>query len=212
MSAVMRVVVVNEQPLFVGGLELLLPRMSNGRAVVVGSTGDATMAASAVRSSVPHLALVDLHLPAPGGVAAVAAIRRVMPDVRIVAMCRDDEPDGALNALHAGADGLLPETADPSALLTPLLAVMDGWTVLPARVLETLIGPRSGARAATTVLTDDERRLLRLISIGRTTAEMAVRLNVSERTVKRLVAALLRRLRVANRAEAATLAGRDGLL
>ncbi|WP_441157028.1 LuxR C-terminal-related transcriptional regulator [Micromonospora sp. H33] len=74
------------------------------------------------------------------------------------------------------------------------------------------VGPGSPASRATTARAADERNLLRAIAAGDSTLEIADRLHVSGRTVKRMTAALLRKLRVSSRAEAAALAGHAGLL
>ncbi|MBQ0901195.1 response regulator transcription factor [Micromonospora sp. U21] len=204
-----RLAVVDDHPLFVRGLELLLPLTTDGRAEVVGSTGDAAAAAALVSRCHPDLALVDLHMPPPGGTRAVAAIRRTTPQVRVVAMSGSADPAPALEALRAGAEGFLPKTSEPEELLPPLLAVLDGWAVLPAELLRAVLRP---SRAAPVDLDGEERRLLRAIAAGRNTVDIAEELHVSERTVKRMTAALLRKLRVTNRAEAAAVAGHAGLL
>ncbi|GIJ26796.1 DNA-binding response regulator [Micromonospora qiuiae] len=208
-SSALRVAVVDDHPLFVRGLELLLPATTDARAYVVGSTGDAAAAASLMSRCLPDLALVDLHMPPPGGIRAVAAIRRTTPRVRVVAMSGDDDPAPALEALRAGAEAFLPKSAEPEALLPPLLAVFGGWAVLPAQLLRGLLHTGPGARVD---LDTEERALLRSIATGRGNLEIADQLHVSERTVKRMTAALLRKLRVSNRAEAAALAGKLGLL
>ena len=207
-----RVAVVDDHPLFVRGIELLLPDVSDGRATVVGSTGDASAAAGLVRRTVPDLVLVDLHMPPPGGIRAIAAIRRTTPRVRIVAMSGDEDPGPAVEALRAGAEGFLPKTSEPADLLHPLVAILDGWAVLPAELLGALLAPARGVRPAPAELDEAERQLLQLIAAGATTTEIAVQLHVSERTVKRLTATLLRKLRVSSRTEAAALAGSAGLL
>ncbi|MGN9810943.1 response regulator transcription factor [Micromonospora sp. BQ11] len=201
--------VVDDHPLFARGLELLLPAATDGRACVVGSTGDAAAAASLMSRCLPDLALVDLHMPAPGGIRAVAAIRRTTPRVRVVAMSGDEDPAPALEALRAGAEAFLPKSAEPEELLPPLLAVLEGWAVLPAPLLRALLRP---GRVAPVDLDTDERALLRSIAAGRSTLDIADQMHVSERTVKRMTAALLRKLRVSSRAEAAALAGHAGLL
>jgi two-component system, NarL family, nitrate/nitrite response regulator NarL len=206
------VVVVDDHPLFSRGLGLLLPGMSAGRVRVVGTTDDASAAAALVRRHHADVALVDLHMPPPGGTRAIAAIRRADPVVRVVALSGLAEADAAIEALRAGACGFLPKTADPEALVRPLLAVLDGWSVLPEALLRQLLAdaaPRGDGLADR--LTADERRLWRLITDGTSTVDIALTLHVSERTAKRLVAALLRRLGVATRVEAAALAGRSGL-
>ncbi|WP_433717626.1 response regulator [Actinoplanes sp. CA-051413] len=207
-----RVIVVDDHPLFVRGLELLLPEVSDGRAEVVAATGDAAAAASLVRRTVPDLVLVDLHMPPPGGVRAIAAIRRSSPRVRIVAMSGDEDPAPALEALRAGAEGFLPKTSEVADVLQPLLSILDGWAVLPAELLGALLGPGRGNRPAPVDLDAPERQLLQLIAAGATTTEIALQLHVSERTVKRLTATLLRKLRVSSRTEAAALAGSAGIL
>ncbi|MGW0216607.1 response regulator [Micromonospora chokoriensis] len=205
----MRIVVVDDHPLFVRGLELLLPITTDGRAEVVASTGDAAAAAALVSRCQPDLALVDLHMPPPGGIRAVAAIRRTTPRIRVVAMSGSTDPAPAIEALRAGAEGFLPKTSEPEALLPPLRAVLDGWAVLPAALLHALLRP---THATPVDLDGEERRLLRAIASGRNTVDIADELHVSERTVKRMTAALLRKLRVSNRAEAAAFAGHTGLL
>jgi DNA-binding NarL/FixJ family response regulator len=212
MQTQIRVTVVDDHPLFVGGLELLLPEVSDGRAIVVASTGDASAAASLVRRTVPELVLVDLHMPAPGGVRAIAAIRRTTPRVRIVAMSGDDDPAPALEALRAGAEGFLPKSAEVKEVLQPLLAILDGWAVLPSELLGALLAPARGVRPAPVDLDGAEKQLLQLIAAGATTTEIALQLHVSERTVKRLTATLLRKLRVSSRTEAAAVAGSAGIL
>ncbi|MGK5441293.1 response regulator [Micromonospora sp. URMC 105] len=209
LDAPIRLVVVDDHPLFVRGLELLLPATTDGRARVVDSTGDASAAASLVGRTQPDLALVDLHMPPPGGIRAIAAIRRTTPRVRVVAMSGGEDPAPALEALRAGAEGFLPKSSEPEELLPPIMAILDGWAVLPGALLRGLLRP---VRTGSVDLDDEERRLLKAIASGHSTVEIAEQLHVSERTVKRMTAALLRKLRVSSRAEAAALAGHAGLL
>jgi DNA-binding NarL/FixJ family response regulator len=133
--------------------------------------------------------------------------------VRVVALSGLAEADAALEALRAGAAGFLPKSADPEKLVRPLLAVLDGWSVLPEPLLRQLLeaAAPSGEEGLLGRLSSDERRLWRLVADGMSTVDMATTLHVSERTVKRLVATLLRRLGVTTRVEAAALAGRAGL-
>jgi DNA-binding NarL/FixJ family response regulator len=207
------VVVVDDHPLFSRGLALLLPGVSEGRVRVVATTDDASAAAALVSRHHADVAVVDLHMPPPGGTRAITAIRRTDPRVRVVALSGLAEADAALEALRAGAAGFLPKTADPELLVRPLLAVLDGWSVLPEPLLRQLLADAepAGDRGITGELSADERRLWRLVADGASTVDIATTLHVSERTVKRLVAHLLRRLRVSTRVEAAALAGRVGL-
>ncbi|MGY1644146.1 response regulator [Geodermatophilus sp. SYSU D00703] len=201
---------VDDHPLFSRGLALLLPGVSDGRVRVVGATEDASAAAALVRRHHADVAVVDLHMPPPGGTRAIAAIRRTDPLVRVVALSGMAEAQDAIEALRAGAAGYLPKTADPETLVRPLLAVLDGWSVIPEDLLRQLLDDATptGEQGIAERLTADERRLWRLVAEGAPTVEIATTLHVSERTAKRLVAALLRTLGVTTRVEAAALAGR----
>ncbi|MFI6074357.1 response regulator [Actinoplanes sp. NPDC051343] len=207
----MRIVVIDDHPLFVRGLELLLPDVSDSRATVVASTSDAASAAGLVRRTVPDLVLIDLHMPPPGGLRAITAVRQAEPRSRVLAMSGDADPAAAVEALRAGAEGFLPKSSEPGDLVHPLLAALEGWAVLPGSVLAALTAEAGGGRIEVR-LNDDERDLLRMIAAGLSTLEIAARLHLSERTVKRQTATLLRRLRVSSRTEAAALAGSAGLL
>jgi two-component system, NarL family, nitrate/nitrite response regulator NarL len=208
---VVRVVMVDDHPLFVRGMVLLLPQVSGGRVQVVATTGDASQAGAMARRHLPDVVLVDLVMPEPGGLRAVAAVRRTEPGCRVVALSGTDDHDLATAALEAGAEAFLPKTAAPEDLVTPLLAVCTGWSVLSADLLRAIVqarrddGPLRG-------LGGEDRHLLRRLAQGRGTADIAAEIHVSERTAKRMVATLLRRLGVATRSEAAALAGRSGML
>jgi two-component system nitrate/nitrite response regulator NarL len=207
------VIVVDDHPLFTRGLVLLLPEVSDGSVRVVGTTDDASAAAALAQRTGADVAVVDVQMPPPGGSRAIAAVRRAQPQVRVVAISGLADAHAATEALRAGASGFLPKTADPEALVRPLLSVLDGWSVLPEELLRELLdraAPAPGDGIAGR-LTADERRLWRLVAAGAGTVDIALTLHVSERTVKRLVAQLLRRLQVSSRVEAAALAGRVGL-
>jgi two-component system, NarL family, nitrate/nitrite response regulator NarL len=206
-------IVVDDHPLFTRGLALLLPQVSDGSVRVVGTTDDASAAAALAHRTHADVAIVDVQMPPPGGSRAIAAVRRAQPLVRVVAISGLADAHAATEALRAGAVGFLPKSADPEALVRPLLSVLDGWSVLPEELLREILDrtvPASGEGIAGR-LTADERRLWRLVAAGAGTVDIALTMHVSERTAKRLVAQLLRRLQVSSRVEAAALAGRVGL-
>jgi two-component system nitrate/nitrite response regulator NarL len=197
---VVRVLIVDRQPMFRRSLEEALPAVSDGGVRVVAGPDRADSAAMLVRRHQPDVALVDLELDPPGPLAALAAMRHVQPRLPVLALARHAPTfQGALEFLGAGASGVLVRTRSPAGLVPSLLAA-TGATTRPS-------GPPTGPQ-----LTGKERHLWSLIAGGASTAQIARALHVSERTVKRLTAGLLRTLGVANRTEAAALAGRAGLL
>jgi two-component system, NarL family, nitrate/nitrite response regulator NarL len=207
------VVIVDDHGLFSRGLELLLSAASEGRIKVAERTENAEEALALVRKNRPQVALIDLAMPPPGGVGAIREIAHHYPQVRILALSGTDDRDLALEALAAGAHGFIPKSSDPDVLVPPLLSLGAGLSVLPTSLLEALVQLRATRRPAVVAKLDDEEvALWRLVARGLESLEIAERTHVSERTAKRMVASLLRKLEVANRVEAALLAGRVGLL
>ena len=207
------VVVVDDHELFSAGLEFILNAASGGYVKVVGRTANAADASDLVLRCQPTVAIIDLTMPPPGGLGAIADVKRSFPDVRILALSGTDDVDYAIDALEAGASGFMLKSATPETLVPPLMALALGISVMPEQVKQTLVG--TGARASRQLvreLTDQERELWRLLALGLDTTELGERLYASDRTIKRLVAALLRKIGAANRHEAAALAGRSGLL
>ena len=207
------VVIVDDHSLFSRGLELLLSAASEGRIKVAGRTENAEDALALVRRHRPQVALVDLAMPPPGGIGAIRAIAHHYPAVRILALSGTDDRELALEALASGAHGFIPKSSDPDVLVPPLLSLGGGLSVVPTSLLETLVRLRATRRPAVLdKLDEDEIALWRLVARGLESLEIAERTYVSERTAKRMIASLLRKLGVANRVEAALLAGRVGLL
>jgi two-component system, NarL family, nitrate/nitrite response regulator NarL len=207
------VVIIDDHSLFSRGLELLLSAASEGRIKVAGRTESADEALALVRRHRPQVALVDQAMPPPGGVGAIREIAHHYPQVRILALSGTDDRDLALEALAAGAHGFIPKSSDPDVLVPPLLSLGGGLSVLPTSLLGALVELRATRRPALLArLDEDEIGLWRLVARGLESLEIAERTFVSERTAKRMVASLLRKLEVANRVEAALLAGRIGLL
>jgi DNA-binding NarL/FixJ family response regulator len=204
------VVLIDDHPLFSRGLELLLSGSEGLR--VVGRADDPIAAVPLVDRVAPDLAVVDLTMPAPGGLETVRRIKARFPRVRVLVLSGTADDDEAVRALRQGADGFLPKTAEPAELVPPLLAMARGWSVLPAPLLRRLTNGNGRSVEVPRDLDDTERTLWRLLADGLAVDEISTRMFVSERTVKRMTAALLRHLGVENRAQAAALAGRAGLL
>jgi DNA-binding NarL/FixJ family response regulator len=212
-DGLLTVILVDDHQLFSRGLELLLNLDPERRVRVLARTEHADRALELVRHHRPTVAIIDLVMPPPGGLAAVQAVKRHYPDVRVLALSGNDDVGTAIAALRTGADGFLLKSSEPEELIPPLLAMAAGLSVVPQPVVSALLESwtRSGQRAVSD-LTGEEIDLLRLVATGLESLEIAERLHVSERTAKQKVAALLRRIGAASRVQAAALAGRSGLV
>lgn len=193
---------------------------SKGAIIVEGSAFDTRSTVELVRRVRPNVTIVELaesDEASKAGLATIREVARVVPPTRIVALCDSSDAEPAVEALTAGAHGVLVRPADAADLVAPVLAVAFGHSVLHRALLGALVGsatPRDADRdeAFLESLTPQYMELWRMVADGLETIQIAERLYVSERTAKRLVASLLRRLKVANRIQAAALAGQTGLL
>ena len=207
------VVIVDDHALFSQGLALLLESRAGDAFVVAGSTTAGEEAVALVGREAADIAIVDLALPPLGGVTTIRRLTTAYPATKVLALSGTEDMGLAAAALRAGATGFLGKSADPDVLVAPLLTIAAGVRVLPADLLDALLA--AGDRAGDGLLERLDRRdlqLWELLARGLETAEIAKPMLVSERTAKRMIAALLHKLGAANRIEAAALAGRYGLL
>lgn len=205
--------IVDDHALFSQGLALLLESRAGDTFAVAGSATAGEEAVALVGKHRADIAIVDLALPPLGGVETIRRIKSSYPATRVLALSGTEDLDLAAAALRAGADGYLGKSADPEVLVAPLLAISAGVRVLRAELLDALlVAADRTADGVLDRLSDSEIELWRLLARGLETADIARPLLVSERTAKRMIASLLHRLGVANRIEAAALAGRCGLL
>lgn len=185
---------------------------------VVAEAEDATAAVAAVECVGLDLALVDAGLPGDG-LAALARMSRLRPALRLVVLSSRPTDDELLAAVLAGAAGYLGKDMRAARLPDALRGVLAGEVALPRRHSQRLLDELRGRAArpaavsarAAAPLTDREWEVLELLADGRSTAEMARRLRISEVTVRRHASAVVSKLGVRDRAGAAALlAGRSG--
>jgi DNA-binding NarL/FixJ family response regulator len=207
-----RVVIVDDHEAFARGLALLLDVHGESSVEVVGYTSRAEEAADLVARELPDLAVVDLSMPGPGGLHAVREIKTAFPDVAVLALTASEESSAARAAFSCGADGFAGKSTSPGDLIAPMLAVCAGQVVLPRWLAtELLASDEYRDRELLDSLSAEDRRLLALIAHGVELAGISEDMSVSERTAKRMVAAVVRRVGATNRSEAAAIAGRLGL-
>jgi DNA-binding NarL/FixJ family response regulator len=212
-KAVMRVLVVDDHPLFRFGLCAALAQRDDIEVVGEAAGGQAAIAAAAALG--PDVIVMDLHLPDLGGVDATRAITNASPDIGVLVLTMFDDSESVFNAMRAGARGYLLKGAEPDELVRAVHAVGRGEAIfgqsIAAQVLRYFNALPSSAATSFPELTSREREVLSLIAAGRSNTEIAQALSLSGKTVRNHVSVIFSKLRVADRAQAIVRAREAGL-
>ncbi|MFE0103580.1 response regulator [Streptomyces sp. NPDC059009] len=211
-----RVVVVDDEALVRSGFELILGAADDVRVVATATGGDAL---ATVRAAEPDVVLLDIRMPDVDGLTVLRDIR-ALPDPPVVAMLTTfDTDEYVLTALRSGAAGFLLKDTDPAQLAQLVRTLAAGGVVMSPKASHAVLRghPAGPARDDAEVarighLTDREREVLVLIAEGLSNGEIGARIHLSPGTVKDYVSAILGKLRVSSRVQAALLAQRAGLL
>jgi DNA-binding NarL/FixJ family response regulator len=194
-----RVVVVDDHPLFRDGLTGLLATVDDVEVVGVAGDGDEGVRRCAETS--PDVVLMDLNLPGTPGLEAIRRLARDQPAVAILVLTMVDDDDAVASALRVGARGYLLKGAAQEDVLAAIRTVADGGVVLGRGVAQhVLTGER---RRYDDVLTARESEVLALVADGRSNAEIAAELGISLKTVQNHVANVLLKLQLRDRTQAA---------
>lgn len=159
----------------------------------------------------PDVLLVDIALPGLDGVALVRELAPRLPATRIVMLTVSSLDRDLIDAMRYGASGYLTKDVSPEALLRAVRSAGDGELAMPRRLaarlvqrlVETSVSPEVASDPALATLTGREAEVLRFLAEGRTDREIAQVLTISPRTVETHVGAILHKLGVKSRAEAA---------
>ncbi|MFG2477777.1 response regulator [Streptomyces fagopyri] len=210
-----RVLVVDDEAMIRTGFQHILDAAQDIEVAAAVPGGQALQTARDVR---PDVVLLDIRMPDVDGLTVLAGLRR-LPHPPVVAMLTTFDMDEYVEtALRSGAAGFLLKDTDPEELPFLVRTLADGGTVLSSKVTRTVVdgylsaGPRETAAHSLARLTDRERAVLVLIAEGLSNADIGTRMHLSTGTVKDHVSAILGKLEVDGRVQAALLAERAGLL
>ena len=201
-----RVVIADDHPPQRAGIRAAL---EDGGFEVVAEVGDAKGAVAASIEHHPDVALLDIHMPGSGLIAA-AAIADQVPGTAVVMLTVSRNDDDLFAALRAGAAGYLLKDTDPDRLPLALDGVLNGEAALPRTLVSRLMDEfrqrdrRRGVLNADgrSSLTSREMEILGLLREGLSTKEIGTRLFITPVTVRTHISSVLKKLKVPDRAAA----------
>jgi DNA-binding NarL/FixJ family response regulator len=207
----MKVLLVDDHPLFLDGLKELLARRG---IQVVGAASDGFEALEQARALHPEVILMDIHMPRCDGLAATRLIKAELPEIQIVMLTMSSEDDKMFEAIKSGASGYLLKSQDTSEFFASLMGLTQGEAPLSpglaARILkefERQAGEAGPARLAaagqeqTQDLSARQVQVLTLVAQGLSYKQVGAQLGLTERTVKYHMGEMIRRLHLENRAQ-----------
>ena len=200
-----RLVLVDDHPVFLEGLAEALGRQRD--LTVVGQGADGAEALALWEEHRPDVLLLDLAMSGLHGLAALAQIRRRHPAARVLVLTSSDDGDDAVAALDGGAAGYVTKAARYDELVAAIREVHAG-----GRPIGEAVARRLAARERGGPLTPREMEVLELLREGLTYAEIGGRLGITQRTARAHVVAVKEKLSAANNAQAVARGFERGLL
>jgi DNA-binding NarL/FixJ family response regulator len=206
-----RILVVDDHPIFRDAVADLLATVPDMEIVGVAATAD--QASAAATTNPPDVVLMDIHLPGANGIDATRSVLALSPSTAVLALTMVDDDDMVLAAMAAGARGYLLKDATADEVIAAVRMVAAGGAVLGAKIASRLLGhgaiePRHGTSGAGAIiapgeqLTAREREVLERLAKGANNRQIARELGVSLKTVQNHVSRILDKLQATDRTQA----------
>ena len=203
------VVLVDDHALVRLGLKTLIDDETDME--VVGEAGTAQEALQTIERSNPQVVLMDIRLPGEGGLEATRRIVQRFPDVKVVMLTSFADDELVISAIRSGAVGYLIKQVGNEEVLRAIRLAAQGHSVIDPTTTSRLFARVRASEVkeqddAFRDLTEREMEVLHEVERGKTNAEIAHSLNLSEKTARNYVSAILEKLHLSNRIELATYA------
>lgn len=200
----LRIVVADDHATVRQGLKLLIDSQSD--MTVVGEAADGNGVLEQVETLKPDIVVMDISMPGMNGLVATRTLKRVQPDVAIVALTRHEDDTYLKGLLRAGASAYVLKQSAPAEFLRAIRAVAAGGVYLdPAMTSGVADGlldrDRAASGRAPTPISERESGVLRLIAIGHSNKEVAAQLGISVKTVEVHKANAMRKLGLTGRVD-----------
>ncbi|MCB0032391.1 MAG: response regulator transcription factor [Anaerolineales bacterium] len=217
-----RVLIVDDHPVFRQGIRDVVD--SEDDIEVVGQAADGEIAIEMAYDLTPDVILMDINLPTINGLQVTRKVKSQLPDTKVIVLTGYDDAEQVFHALRAGASAYCPKDIMPEALISAIHSVREGMYVVGEKTMsheevvlwiEDKIGRLGGtvtgdADEMFIPLSPREMEILEHVTGGLSNKEIAYKLGISHQTVKNHMTAILRKLRVDDRTQAAVYALRRG--
>jgi DNA-binding NarL/FixJ family response regulator len=209
----LRVLIADDHPLFRQGIGTVIAAAEEMDVVGEAETGvEAIEQALALQ---PDVVVMDLQMPERNGIEATREIVSQSPHVAVVVLTMFEDDDSVFAAMRAGARGYLLKGADHEEIVRAIRAVCSGEAIfgsaIASRLMAYFAASPDGPAQAFPELTAREREVLELIAQGRSNAEIAQRLVLSQKTIRNHVSNIFTKLQVLDRSQAIVKAREAGL-
>jgi two-component system response regulator NreC len=216
MNHLPRVLLADDHAVLRSGLRLLLT--SQNEFEVVGEASSGTETLTLAEQLQPDLILLDLSMPALGGLDALPALRKLVPSARILILTMHDDPQYLRQALKHGASGYVLKKAADAELLSAMRGVLRGEVYVHPSMTRILLEdmlPESQSTSEKDTwsnLSEREQEVLKMVALGHTSAEIASQLNLSAKTVETYRTRGMEKLGLRTRAALVRFALQNGLI
>lgn len=210
----MKILLCDDQAVIRDGLEMLLNLEKDFQ--VIASAQDGAEAIDLATKHKPDLILMDLKMPMVNGIEATREIRKKLPSAKILVLTTYDDDEWVFDAIRAGASGYLLKDTSRQKIIEAIRGTMDGKSFLDPAVAGKLMNQVASNQTQPSSilkdkLTERELDVLRLLAKGMPNTDIAGQLHLSEGTVRNHVSAILEKLNVSDRTQAAVIAIQHGL-
>lgn len=211
---IMKILLCDDQAVIRDGLEMLLNLEKDIQ--VIATAQDGAEAVELAEQKHPDLVLMDLKMPGTNGIEATRQIRAKFPNIKVLVLTTYDDDEWVFDAIRAGASGYLLKDTPREKIIEAVRGTMAGKSFVDPAVAGKLFSQIASnqtqpASLLTEKLTERETDVLHLIARGFNNGEIASRLHLSEGTVRNHVSAILEKLGVSDRTQAAVIAIQHGL-
>ena len=220
MGKVTRIVLAEDHRILRDGLRAIFGHEADLQ--LIGEATDGREAIDLARELQPDLLILDLSMPRMDGLAALKQVKRVAPDTRVLVMTVHRNEEYVFRAIEGGADGYLLKDASATELLLAVRSVSAGERYLSAAVATQVVGAYLGRnnggngkakpRSAFDTLSSREREVLKLVAEGYRSRQIGELLYISEKTVEKHRANLMRKLGINSAAGLTAFAVERGLV